>query len=244
MRTAAALLGLLLTIGVTGCSGDPGPESPVPSSAAATTTSSTPTPEPTETASGALTDAVLTSALLTVADVPDGFRDDTLGSGDADDVGCLASTAGLDRLGAESAARVGFVAEDESGAAGVLAKVYSDGDVTVLRRGLTRFAAELRGCPSVDVTDDDGARTRLEITTDRRRTSPAVGAQVTFTGIGTVGGAGRTFPYRVRYSVSLVGRTLVVIAGYEVGTSLTGLLDLPALGTLVIDRLVAAGAGT
>lgn len=245
-RRGSALLALALSIALAGCSGDSGdgaPASPSASASSSAVQSPTPTEVPTETPGGALTDAVLASTLLTTADLPAGFRVGGAEAGSADDAGCLAVTSRLNTLGAESASRVRLVAENELGAAGVLDKVYSDGDPSTLRRALNGFGAALRDCKSVDVTDDDGARTQLEVTTDRRRAAPAVDAQVNFSGSGTVTGAGHSYPYAVRYSVILVGRTLAVLAAYEVGDSSTGLAEaLPRLGVTVVSRLVAAGA--
>lgn len=248
-------LSALLLVAAPGCSSGAGSEATSPPGFPATSSSSSssdeptaeptsePTAEPTETADGALTDSALADTLLRVSDLPDGFREVGSGLGAADDPGCLTLTGQLDRLGAESVSEVQLVAEDEAGAAGVLSRAFSDGDATVLRQGLNRFAAALRSCKSVDARDDDGARTRLTITTDRRPTSGAVERQVNFAATGTVSGSGTAYPYRLRYSASLVGRTITVVAGFEAGDSSTGLLaDLPRLGSTVIDRLLAAGA--
>ncbi len=244
MRAALLTLALASALAVGACSA--GAESGVGAPASAPTSTATPTSPPTpvevptETATGALTRAALAEALLTVDDLPAGFRLGNPEAGSAADVGCLALTTDLDGLGAESSTRLRFVTENEAGAAGVLTKAISDGDLRVLRRGLNRFATALRTCKSVAVTDEDGATTRLDVVSDRRRSSRSAERQVNFRATGTVAGVGLVYPYRIAYSVSLVRRTLAIVAAFEVGRTPAGVVDdLAALDAQMIERVAS-----
>ncbi|CAN5630689.1 hypothetical protein BH11ACT8_BH11ACT8_16060 [soil metagenome] len=249
MRAGSAAV-LVLALVVSGCAGDgEEPATSVATSARSTSStgtvpaSPTPTATATRTPDGALTTSALEGTLITAADLPAGFQPGAEEAGSSADAGCLALTVALDRIAVESRARARFVVQDEVGASGVLSKALSDGDVTVLRRGLNRFATALQSCKRVDVTDADGARSRLEVVSDRVRSSDLVERQVNFTASGSVGGAGVRYPYRVAYSVSLVGNTLAVLAGFEVGESATPVVDgLGDVDATFVERLVAAGA--
>ncbi|MFB9313490.1 hypothetical protein [Nocardioides plantarum] len=245
-RTTAASVAVLLGVALSACGGsddEGGPAARVTQTVTETatspesaSTSAAPT-EPTTSATQAPADlpseAELEAALLTTADVPDGFTvspDD----GPDDDGGfagtCLADVGRFeDAFGAEpdEEAEVELASETPTGQAAVTSKVEAYADAAKLASVFATFTDTLQSCTSVEATEE-GVTYALDIAYDDTVDLPGADDQLAFAVTGTIGSGDQTYPVSYRFVVALAGPFVSVVGAYTIGDDSSGVVDTTA----------------
>jgi hypothetical protein len=258
-RTTAASAALLLGLALTACGGGDGDAGDDPSPRASDS-ESTGTPSATSTPDAPSTSAdtgeppaevpseqELEAALLTPADVPDGFAPSP-DDGDDDEGGfqgtCLADVGKFkDAYGAEpdEEAEVDLESETPTGQAAVTSQVEAYADVAKLTPAFASFTDQLQTCTSVEATED-GVAYALKIAYDDTVDLPGADDQLAFDVTGTIGSGEQTYPVAYRFVVALAGQFVSIVGAYTIGDDTTGVVDSTAdLAATQAERVAELG---
>ncbi|WP_148046189.1 hypothetical protein [Nocardioides marmoriginsengisoli] len=186
-----------------------------------------------------LSRADLKSSLISLDDVGSAFKVDESDDDDDSDqeLGCL---DGLDELGGDSNdperdEEISFEAKAEPELPGVFNTVgafKSDADAAKV---LTDLGKAVSSCKSVDVTDEDGARIQLAVSSDTRETDADATGQMNLEAAGSITVQTLTIPFSLRFSAIQLGNHVTVVGfvtmAEEVGP------EADALAQRAFDRL-------
>jgi hypothetical protein len=257
-RTTAASAALVLALSLAACggsddgSGDDASDSPSPRASETTTAADDPTTEESEETTGAggvPSEDELSAALLTTADLPEGFAvepdDDSDDSGDTFEGTCLADVGKFsDALGFEpdSEAEVDLGAKDDASEVYANSQVEAYADPSALAPAFAEFTDTLQSCTTVETTDEDGVRYSLKIAYDDTVDLPGVDDQLRFEITGTISSGGQTYKLTYRFVVGLAGPFISVVGAYAIGDDTTGVLDgVNDLAVLQAGRVAELG---
>lgn len=176
-----------------------------------------------------LTQESADGALLTLADVGEGFAEGTEPDDEDDsDLGCLSGIADLSDLEAATEAEVSFDAESGAALRSILSGVRSFEDTATITDAFDDFSTAVEACESVDVTDPTGFNLVLTVDVVDGDVIGDVDDQIRLTGTGQVStGPTETYPYALAFVASRIDNNLSVV----------GLIDFGEPGEDIIDTL-------
>ncbi|MDO9457115.1 hypothetical protein [Nocardioides sp.] len=256
-RTTAASVALLLGLTLAACGGSDDSDDETSDEPSSRTTETETTPdEPTsevteETSEPAVpTEDEIAAALLTAADLPEGFTaqpDD--GDDDEDEDSfegtCLADIGEFsDALGFEPDAEseVDLVAESQTGQSSVTSQIEAYSDPATVAPAFAEFTDGLGSCTSVETTDPDGVMYSLEISYDDTVDLPDAEDQLRIQMTGTIAAGGESYDVVYRFVVALTGPFISIVGAYSLGEDATGVVDgIDDLATLQAGRVAELG---
>lgn len=246
-RTTGASAALLLALALTACGGDDesGDDAPDEGSSASSEASA---PDDTESAA-VPTEADLEAALLTSADLPEGFEVDPDDSDGEDEVAfegtCLEAVGQFsDAVGSdpEEEAEVDLVVESATGQTGVMSQVEAYADAATVSSTFADFTEELQSCTSVQTTNDDGLTIDLEVTYDDADAVPGADDQLAIDLTGTITSGEQAFPVAYSYVVAVTDAYVSAVGTFALGEDSTGVLDqVGDLAALQLERVGELG---
>lgn len=259
-RTTAAAAALALSLALTACGGDDADSDDASddtaSSSAAESPSSDASPSDdtgdtgdTGSTGTVPTEEELEAALLTSADLPEGFEVDPEDEDGEDQEAfegtCLEAVGQFDEaLGAEpdEEADVDLVVEGTTGQTGVMSQVEAYADPSPVAPAFAEFTEKLQSCTDVQTTNEDGLEIQLQIAYDDAVDLPDVDDQLSIEMTGSIASGGESFPVAYRYVVALAGSYISIVGTFALGEDSTGVLEqTPDLAALQVGRVAELG---
>jgi hypothetical protein len=193
--------------------------------------------------SGVLSKAELKSALISADDLGSAFEVDDSDDDDDDTVlGCLNGMDELDKLTKpERDAEIAFEAEEEPNVPAVFSTVGSFEKEADAAKVLTRFSDAVEDCTKIDVTDDDGFRMQLDVSSNSDKVDDGADGQVNLEAVGTAGGQGIEIPFVLRFSAIQIDNHVALVGFVTMAEDLGA--DADALEQRAYDRLAPVAAG-
>ena len=192
-----------------------------------------------------LSKAELTAALITLDDLGPGFEEDKSDDDDDDDadLGCL---NGLDKLDESKTkptrdSEISFEADSDLALPGVFSTVGTFPSEAKAAQVLTELTKAVADCKTVDVTDDDGFRLKLEVTSNTDEIDADATGQVNLEAVGTGSTQGVEFPFGLRFSAIQIGNQVTVVGYVNSVKTIGGEAD--ALLQRAFDRLAPVADG-
>lgn len=186
----------------------------------------------------------LDSALITLDDLGEDFQVDKEETDEEDaDLGCLNGLEDLDDTTDEPQREdeIAFEAEGDLGLPGIFNTIGSFKSEKEAASVLTRFAEAVEDCKSVDVTDDDGLRIQLEVSSDDALVDPGATDQVNLQASGTASTGAVEFPFSLRFSAIQIDNQIALV-GYVNGSESPG-KDAAAVEQRAFDRFAPVVTG-
>ena len=184
-----------------------------------------------------LDDNQVKAALLTLDNMPDGWKVSTDTDNDlADAPGCLADLDKLDQPDAESDGSADF--EDAAlGLPALSTQVASFGSERDVTEAMDTFREAFTDCDHVDYTDpSDDTTIVLDFESDDEKSSPEVDDQFNLTATGTIS-SGFDFPFGLWLSIARVDNNTTAVMITDLSEDAGSALD--PYTQMAVDRLVA-----
>lgn len=259
-RTTTATAALLLSVSLAACGGDADDPDDRAGESSTTEEAESPSEEPTteDTATEAPEETEppappavvpspdeLRSALITPADLPEGFTEEPDDGDTEDDTfegTCLADIGEFsDALGFEpdAEAEVEYALEDQTGQAGVSSQVEAYADPATVAPAFAEFTDTLRGCTEVSTTDEDGVTYDLGITYDDTVDIPGADDQLRVEMSGTIDAGAESYDVIYDLLVTLSGQYISIVGAFSFGDAILAPVDL--LAPAQAERVAAIG---
>jgi hypothetical protein len=191
-----------------------------------------------------LSKAQLTSTLIALDDLGPGFKLDKDDNEDDDtDLGCLNGLDKIDKAGVKPARdeEISFAADSELSLPAVFSTVGTFRSEAKAAQVLHELSAAVADCKSIDVTDEDGFRIKLAVSSNTDEIDADATGQVNLEATGTGSTQGIEFPFGLRFSAIQVGNQVSVL-GYVNSVSTLG-DEADALLQRAFDRLAPVADG-
>lgn len=192
-----------------------------------------------------LSKAELKSSLIALDDLGPGFEVDDSADDDDDDtdLGCL---NGLDELDKKSTKptrdeEASYQADSDLNLPAVFTTVGTFRSDATAAKVLSELGDAVADCTEVDVTDKDGFRLQLEVTSNTDKVDPDASGQLSIEAVGKASTQGVTFPFALRFSAIRLGNQVTVV-GYVNSTEALG-AEADALLQRAFDRLAPVSQG-
>lgn len=191
-----------------------------------------------------LTEDDLAPALLTPADLPDGYVVDP-DPGDEESesfVGtCLEDVGNLTdqpEFEADAKAKASYVLDADAGQSSIESQVQSYVDQDQVVSAVAMFAEVVGACTEATGTDPDGTSYDLKVLSDQTVSLSGVDEQARVAINGTITSGGQELPVNLGYNVARIANNLVIVSTLDLGEVGEGIV--PATDTTAqvsVDRL-------
>ncbi len=186
----------------------------------------------------------LSTALLTVEDLPGGYvvdPDDSEDDGGGFEGSCLEAVGELTdqpEFDADEKAEASYVLEGDAGQSSVKSQVQSYADEQQVVTAISLFSEVVGACDSAQGTDADGFEYDLEVLSDQTVSLTGVDEQARVAINGTFSADGLELPVDIGYNVARIGNNLVIVSTLDVGEAGDGIVSqTDTLAQVSVDRL-------